>query len=66
MPERFGGMGLDWRYEPTFYESMREVNCGSIPMAVGVQTNMATPTWPRSALTNCARNFWRQLSPVTT
>lgn len=42
-PEAFGGMGLDWSYELAFCEAMGEVNAGSIPMAVGVQTNMATP-----------------------
>jgi len=42
-PEAFGGMGLDWSYDLAFCEAMGEVNCGSIPMAVGVQTHMATP-----------------------
>jgi len=42
-PEQFGGMGLDWSYSLVFCEAMGEVNCGSIPMAVGVQTDMATP-----------------------
>lgn len=42
-PEAFGGMGLDWSYDLAFCEAMGETNCGSIPMAVGVQTNMATP-----------------------
>lgn len=46
-PERFGGMGLDWSYELMFCEAMGEVNGGSIPMAVGVQTNMATPALAR-------------------
>ncbi|ARB44380.1 acyl-CoA dehydrogenase family protein [Alloalcanivorax xenomutans] len=42
-PEQFGGMGLDWSYNLAFCEAMGEVNGGSIPMAVGVQTDMATP-----------------------
>ncbi|HEX5513312.1 MAG TPA: acyl-CoA dehydrogenase family protein [Gammaproteobacteria bacterium] len=42
-PEQFGGMGLDWSYNMVFCEAMGEVNGGSIPMAVGVQTDMATP-----------------------
>jgi citronellyl-CoA dehydrogenase len=42
-PERFGGMGLDWSYSLVFCEAMGEVNGGSVPMAVGVQTDMATP-----------------------
>ncbi len=42
-PERFGGIGLDWSYNLVFCEAMGEVDGGSIPMAVGVQTDMATP-----------------------
>ncbi len=42
-PERFGGVGLDWSYNLVFCEAMGEVDGGSIPMAVGVQTDMATP-----------------------
>jgi citronellyl-CoA dehydrogenase len=41
--ERFGGLGLDWTYSLAFAEAIGEVNGGSIPMAVGVQTDMATP-----------------------
>lgn len=46
-PERFGGMGLDWSYNLVFCEALGEVNGGSIPMAVGVQTDMATPALAR-------------------
>ena len=42
-PEQFGGLGLDWSYNLVFCEVLGEVNGGSIPMAVGVQTDMATP-----------------------
>lgn len=42
-PERYGGLGLDWTYSLVFCEALGEVNGGSIPMAVGVQTDMATP-----------------------
>src|SRR5690554_6706731 len=42
-PEKAGGLGLDWTYNLAFCEAMGEVNNGSIPMAVGVQTDMATP-----------------------
>ncbi len=42
-PEAVGGMGLDWSYELAFCEALGEVDCGAIPMAIGVQTDMATP-----------------------
>src|SRR5512134_1474593 len=46
-PERFGGLGLDWSYNLAFCEAMGEVDCGAVPMAVGVQTDMATPALAR-------------------
>jgi citronellyl-CoA dehydrogenase len=46
-PERFGGLGLDWSYNLAFCEALGDVNGGSIPMAVGVQTDMATPALAR-------------------
>ncbi|MBA1148186.1 acyl-CoA dehydrogenase family protein [Ectothiorhodospiraceae bacterium WFHF3C12] len=42
-PEAYGGAGLDWSYNLMFCEAMGEANGGSVPMAVGVQTDMATP-----------------------
>ncbi|PHR92837.1 MAG: acyl-CoA dehydrogenase [Robiginitomaculum sp.] len=42
-PEKFGGMGLDYGYNVAFVETLGEINCGGVPMAIGVQTDMATP-----------------------
>ncbi|MCC5810533.1 MAG: acyl-CoA dehydrogenase family protein [Ectothiorhodospiraceae bacterium] len=42
-PEEFGGAALDWSYELMLCEAMGTVNAGALAMAVGVQTNMATP-----------------------
>jgi len=41
--EELGGMGLDYWYETAFLEELGGIECGGIPMAIGVQTNMATP-----------------------
>lgn len=41
--EAQGGLGLDWSYSLMLAEALGWVNGGSIPMAVGVQTDMATP-----------------------
>jgi citronellyl-CoA dehydrogenase len=46
-PEAVGGLGLDWSYELAFVEALGRVQCGAIPMAVGVQTDMATPALAR-------------------
>ncbi len=39
-PVEYGGMGLDYSYSMLMAETMGLVNCGAIPMAVGVQTDM--------------------------
>jgi citronellyl-CoA dehydrogenase len=42
-PIEYGGMGLDWSYGAVVAETLGFINCGAIPMAIGVQTDMATP-----------------------
>jgi hypothetical protein len=42
-PDAFGGMGLDYSFAIAFAEELGRVHCGGIPMAIGVQTDMATP-----------------------
>jgi citronellyl-CoA dehydrogenase len=46
-PEAHGGLGLDYSYSLVFAEEMGGCRCGSVPMAVGVQTDMATPALAR-------------------
>ncbi|OYU98145.1 MAG: acyl-CoA dehydrogenase, partial [Burkholderiales bacterium PBB5] len=38
-----GGAGLDYSYAAVLAETLADINCGGIPMATGVQTDMATP-----------------------
>ncbi len=42
-PEQYGGMGLDYSYQAAATEELGWCKCGAIPMALGVQTDMATP-----------------------
>lgn len=42
-PVENGGMGLDYSYGALLAETLAEINCGGIPMAIGVQTDMCTP-----------------------
>src|SRR5258708_20171050 len=42
-PAEFGGMGLDYSYAMVMAEELGNIHCGSVPMAIGVQTDMATP-----------------------
>jgi citronellyl-CoA dehydrogenase len=39
----FGGMGLDYSYEVVFSEELGRIRAGGVGMAIGVQTDMATP-----------------------
>ncbi|XP_064643541.1 probable acyl-CoA dehydrogenase 6 [Lineus longissimus] len=43
----FGGLGLDYSYSMAIAEEMGNINCGGVPMAIGVQTDMATPALAR-------------------
>lgn len=40
---KYGGEGLDYWYETVLLEECAHIHCGGIPMAIAVQTNMATP-----------------------
>ena len=46
-PEAFGGSGLDYSYSVAMAETLGHIRCGAIPMAIGVQTDMATPALAR-------------------
>lgn len=46
-PEEVGGLGLDYSYQMMFAEALGHCTCGGIPMAIGVQTDMATPALAR-------------------
>jgi citronellyl-CoA dehydrogenase len=42
-PVEFGGMGLDYSYEVVFSEELGRIRAAGVGMAIGVQTDMATP-----------------------
>ena len=46
-PEAYGGAGLDYSYSVAMAEALGHINCGALPMAIGVQTDMATPALAR-------------------
>lgn len=46
-PSRFGGLDLDYSYSVAVAEALGHIHCGGIPMAIGVQTDMATPALAR-------------------
>jgi len=46
-PEAYGGAGLDYSYSLAMAETLGHIDCGGIPMAIGVQTDMCTPALAR-------------------
>jgi citronellyl-CoA dehydrogenase len=56
-PEAFGGMGLDYSYQIAAVEELGTCASGAIPMAIGVQTDMATPALARWGSDELRREF---------
>ena len=46
-PVEYGGAGLDYSYAVVMAETLGHIHCGGVPMAIGVQTDMATPALAR-------------------
>lgn len=42
-PEAYGGLGLDYSFSIVSAETLGTIRCGGVPLAIGVQTDMATP-----------------------
>ena len=56
-PEQFGGAGLDYSYAMAMAETLGHIHCGGVPMAIGVQTDMATPALARFGSEELKREF---------
>mgnify|MGYP001304086549 FL=1 len=56
-PTEFGGMGLDYSYSVVMAEALGDIACGGVPMAIGVQTDMATPALARFGSDALRREF---------
>ena len=56
-PEAYGGMGLDYSYAMVAAEELGRIKCGGVPMAIGVQTDMATPALARYGSDALRREF---------
>jgi len=56
-PEAYGGAGLDYSYSMVMAETLGHAGCGAIPMAIGVQTDMATPALARFGSDALCREF---------
>lgn len=56
-PVEFGGLGLDYSYASVFNEATSMINAGGVKMALGVQTDMATPALARFGSDVVRREF---------
>jgi len=56
-PEAYGGAGLDYSYAVVMSEALGRIDCGGLPMAIGVQTDMATPALARFGSDELKRQF---------
>ena len=56
-PVEFGGQGLDYSYALMMAEELGAIHCGGVPMAIGVQTDMATPALARFGSDEVRREF---------
>jgi citronellyl-CoA dehydrogenase len=56
-PAAFGGAELDLSYSIVMAEELGRINCGGVPMAIGVQTDMATPALARFGSDELRREF---------
>ncbi|MEP3247605.1 MAG: acyl-CoA dehydrogenase family protein [Sneathiella sp.] len=59
-PEEYGGAGLDYSFSLAMSETLGKINCGGVPMAIGVQTDMATPALARFGSDYVKENYLRQ------
>ena len=56
-PVEFGGLGLDYSYAAAMNEALSHISCGGIPMAIGVQTDMATPALAKHGSDELRKEF---------
>lgn len=53
----YGGLGLDFSYSMVMAEELGLCDCGGVPMAIGVQTDMCTPAMNRFGSEEIKRDF---------
>ena len=58
-PEQYGGLGLDYSYQIVFSEELGRIRSGGVSMAIGVQTDMATPAIARHGSDELRERFLR-------
>lgn len=55
--EAYGGLGLDFSYSAVVADALGACTCGGVPMAIGVQSDMATPALHRFGSEDLKRDW---------
>uniref|UniRef100_A0A915PM21 Acyl-CoA dehydrogenase n=1 Tax=Setaria digitata TaxID=48799 RepID=A0A915PM21_9BILA len=58
-PASYGGLGLDFSYSIAIAEELGRINCAAVPMAIAVQSDMATPALSSYGSDYLKREFLR-------
>lgn len=53
----YGGLGLDYSYSMAFFEELAKINCGGIPSAITVHTDMTLPALANFGSDKLKREF---------
>lgn len=53
----YGGSGLDYSYSMAFFEELAKINCGGVPTAITVTTDMALPALANFGSDKLKREF---------
>lgn len=53
----YGGLGLDYSYSIAFFEELAKINCGGVPTAITVQTDMCLPALANFGSDKLKRDF---------
>lgn len=56
-PVEYGGQGLDISYAIVMAEALGHIRCGAVPMAIGVQMDMCTPSLARFGSDELKREY---------
>jgi citronellyl-CoA dehydrogenase len=56
-PQAYGGQALDYSFALVLAEALGRIDCGAVPMAIGVQTDMATPALARHGSDSLRHEF---------
>ena len=54
---KYGGLGLDYSYSMAFFEELAQINCGGVPTAITVHTDMTQPALANFGSDKLKRDF---------